>query len=94
MMGQKYKVITKDTFEEWQRIINAITNIAGVTVGLITRVLGNQVKTIVASQNAENPYLKLSRDSVIGSGIYCEQVIRNKTKLIINNALKKPKMGK
>ncbi|MTF37856.1 PAS domain S-box protein [Cyanobacterium aponinum] len=91
MMGQKYKVITKDTFQEWQRIINAITNIAGVTVGLITRVLGNQVKTIVASQNTENPYLKLSRDSVIGSGIYCEQVIRNKTKLIINNALKNQK---
>ncbi|PHV61105.1 PAS domain S-box protein [Cyanobacterium aponinum] len=89
MMGQKYKVITKDTFQEWQRIINAITNIAGVTVGLITRVLGNQVKTIVASQNTENPYLKLSRDSIIGSGIYCEQVITNKKRLIINNALTK-----
>ncbi|WP_330202668.1 PAS domain S-box protein [Cyanobacterium sp. Dongsha4] len=88
-MEQKYKVITKDTFQEWQRIIDAITNIAGVTVGLITRVLGNQIKTIVTSQNAENPYVKFSRDSVIGSGIYCEQVIRNKKRLIINNALTK-----
>lgn len=83
--------IPEEIFKKWQNIVNIIADIFKVPDALITRVDLPYLKVFKASKNDENPFEE--GDRVILAGHYCEEVIKNGKKLIINNALKDEKWG-
>lgn len=76
------------TLGEFQDIVDLVVRLAGVRVALIMSLVEDDIKVSVASHNASNPYHVGEREPLLGSGLYCEAVVRNQEKLLVANALK------
>ena len=72
---------------KWQEIVDIMAQIAGVPSGLIMRIVGDQIEVFVASRTPGNPYHAGETDTLPGSGLYCESVIRNRAELLVANAV-------
>ena len=73
--------------QKWQSMVDTITALADVPVGLVMRVVGDDIEVLVSSQTVGNPYKPGEAMRLPGSGLYCEDVIRRKEVLIVANAL-------
>jgi len=80
--------IPEKTITKWQDIINNISLIFNVPVGLIMRLKDEDIEVFVASNISVNPYKVGDSEHFENSGLYCETVIKTKDKLLIPNALK------
>lgn len=78
----------EETLGEFQDIVDLVVRVAGVRVALIMSLVENDIKVAVASHSANNPYHVGERESLIGSGLYCEAVVSSQEKLLVANALK------
>ncbi|MHC1718626.1 MAG: diguanylate cyclase [Acidaminococcaceae bacterium] len=76
---------------EWQEIVDLTASVAGVPVGLIMHLCGNDFEVLVSSKTEGNSYYVGEKCSLFGSGLYCEQVIESQEKLLVPNALKSEK---
>jgi PAS domain S-box-containing protein len=70
---------------KWQRIVNLLTRIAGVSSGMISRLDPPQTEALIVSENPDNPYQAGERHN-LGAGRYCEAVITLRSPLLIANA--------
>ncbi len=73
---------------EWQRIVDLLARIAGVPVGLIMHLCGQEIEVLVTSATEGNPYHVGEKETLFGSGLYCERVIDSQERLVVPNALK------
>ena len=64
-----------------------MAEIIGVPSGLIMRVVDSDIEVFVSSKTENNPYHSGDKESLFGSGLYCETVIKTKDKLLVPNAL-------
>ncbi len=78
--------ISDTLLAEWQKIVDIIAGIAGVPVGLIMCLCGRDLEVLVSSKTATNPYHVGDKESLVGSGLYCEKVIESQNKLLVPNA--------
>ncbi len=76
--------------EEWQQIVDIMAELLHVPAGLIMRVNGPDIEVFVSSQTPENPYHPGDKEHLIGSGLYCETVIKTRERLHVPNALSDP----
>ena len=76
--------------EEWQQIVDIMAELLNVPAGLIMRVNGPDIEVFVSSQTPENPYHPGDKEDLIGSGLYCETVIKTRDRLHVPNALSDP----
>ncbi|MBB1074328.1 diguanylate cyclase [Rhodoferax sp. 4810] len=83
----KFTDIPDSTIYKWQDIIDLVTRLANVRVGLIMRVVDDVIEVLIASNTANNPYSVGDAEHWIDSGLYCETVIKTQTKLLVPNAL-------
>lgn len=75
--------------KEWQSIVDLIARIAKVRAALIMRVEKGEIQVFVASSTKNNPYRPGgNKEHLIGSGLYCEMVIRKGRMLLVPNAEK------
>lgn len=79
---------TFQSLNEWQNIVDFITRISGVKVGLLMHVVEDEIEVLVSSQTENNPYEVGDNEHLDGSGLYCETVIKSQEMLIVPNALK------
>lgn len=80
--------LSTDTMAEWQSIIDLVTRLSNARVGLIMRVISDEIEVFVASNKEGNPYKINEKEYLHGSGLYCERVIKTQRELLVSNALK------
>ena len=86
--------ISEDIIKKWQNIVNILAKIISVPVVLIMRINLPYIEEFRSSETNSNPYKVGDKEHLIGSGLYCETVIKTKEKLLIPNALKDKKWSK
>jgi PAS domain S-box-containing protein/putative nucleotidyltransferase with HDIG domain len=75
--------------EAWQRSLDVLAVVIGVPVAVIMRVHPQEIEVFARSSNEENPYEK-GQMMPLGSGLYCEAVMRDRAELLVPNALADP----
>jgi hypothetical protein len=70
--------IPDNVLQDWQSIVDLVAHIGGVRVGLIMKVANKEIEVLVSSNSINNPYVVGEKEHLIGSGLYCERVIRDK----------------
>jgi len=73
--------------EKWQVIVDTLAELTRVPAGLIMRIRDDNLEVMVSSKTAGNPYHPGESECYLGSGLYCETVIRTRAELIVPNAL-------
>ena len=79
--------LTEKYLHAWQGVTDLVARLAGVRVGLIMRMIDEDIEVLVSSHTAGNPYRVGERERLRGSGLYCEAVITRQKKLLVPNAL-------
>lgn len=76
--------------EKWQEIVDTLAELTSCPAGLIMRIRDDNLEVMVSSKTAGNPYHPGESECYLGSGLYCETVIRTRLPLIVPNALDDP----
>ena len=76
--------ITNEILESWQNIVNTMAEILNLPAALIMKVDYPYIEVFSSSESDKNPYEVGDREHL--SGLYCEDVIKRKDKLLIPNA--------
>ena len=82
-------VIPDDTIKKWQEIVDTLSEILNVPAALIMKVDPPNIEVFRANESKDNPF-KDGRFYKL-AGVYCEEVIQSKKKLLVPNALKDKK---
>lgn len=91
MITKKLLIEINETIvQEWQEMINVLSNVASVPVALIMRLDMPFIEVFIASQGEWNPYHRGEKEEIEGSGLYCETVINSRDKLLVPDALNDP----
>ncbi|BCS95695.1 hypothetical protein DSLASN_13270 [Desulfoluna limicola] len=91
MVKKAMKVeVPEDIKENWQEITDILANLLGISAALVMRFTDPDIEVFVSSGSRGNPYQPGDKDAMLGSGLYCETVMRTKKKLLIPNALEDP----
>jgi len=72
--------------KKWQNIVDIMAKLIGVPAGLIMRIVDSDIEVFVSSQTSDNPYHPKEKETLYGSGLYCEAVISSRKDLLIPNA--------
>jgi len=87
MQGLKKDIkITNEIINSWQNIVNTVAEVIKVPSALIMKVDHPFIEVFRSSESNHNPYEVGHREHL--TGLYCEEVIKRKDKLLIPNALK------
>jgi hypothetical protein len=76
--------------KRWQEIADILAEIIGVPAALIMRFTEPGIEVFVSSDSKDNPYKPGDRETLYGSGLYCEAVIKAQEKLLVPDALADP----
>ncbi|MCD4717978.1 MAG: GAF domain-containing protein [Desulfobacterales bacterium] len=79
--------VSVDTLNKWQNIVDIMAELVGIPTALIMRLVESNIEVFIASQTDGNPYHPGDHEHFLGSGLYCETVIKANDKLLIPNAL-------
>ncbi len=82
--------IGEDVVRVWQEFLDVIAEVTEVPVALIMRLEEPYISVFLSSSGDQNPYKPMDKEHFENSGLYCEQVIKTKTMLLVPNALKNP----
>lgn len=74
---------------KWQRIVDLMAKTIGVPAGLIMRVDPPQIEVFISSATKGNPY-KQGERADLNTGLYCEQVMQQRSPLLVPDALQDP----
>jgi len=80
--------ISDSVLEKWQNIVDILAKVNNVPVALIMKIDLPDIRVFRSSQSEGNPYKVGDKEHLIGSGLYCENVINEKKMLLVPNALK------
>jgi PAS domain S-box-containing protein len=81
--------IANEVIGKWQRIVDLMAKTVGVPAGLIMRVDPPQIEVFVSSETGGNPYEQGERAD-LDSGLYCETVMKQRSPLLVPDALHDP----
>lgn len=79
--------IPEDIQQKWQNIVDILSEILKIPAALIMRLVESDIEVFVSSHSENNPYHPGDHDHFLGSGLYCETVIKTEKKLLVPNAL-------
>jgi hypothetical protein len=82
--------IPEDIHDQWQSIVDIVTETGGLPAGLIMRIIEEEIEVFIASKTESIPYRHGDREHLLGSGLYCETVITKKKPLHVPDALADP----
>jgi GAF domain-containing protein len=93
MEGSHPNPYTKEKLGEeiidlWQESVDVLASICGVPSGLIMRVDGSKIEVFTSSKTEETPYKPGDNEEYLGSGLYCEWVVKNEKQLLVPDATK------
>ena len=79
--------IPKSTMYSWQEVADVLAEIVGIPAALIMRLRDPNIEVFISSRSEGNPYHPGDKENLLGSGLYCETVIKSKSKLHVPDAL-------
>jgi len=79
-----------ETLHSWQSAVDILAALIPVPVALIMRVVDEDIEVFLSSKTEGNPYEHGDREHLLGSGLYCETVIRQRDRLLVPDALSDP----
>ncbi len=79
--------VDPDTLAGWQRTIDLMAEICEVPAALIMRIANDDIEVFVSSQTDGNPYRVGDKETLVGSGLYCEHVIKARAPLHVPDAM-------
>jgi hypothetical protein len=82
--------LSEEVLKEWQNLLDDTADILSVPAGLITRVDGETIEVLLASQTEDNPYPAGFTSPYPDSGWFCEYTLKSRKLNLIPNALKDP----
>jgi PAS domain S-box-containing protein len=91
-LGKEYIRITDKVLENWQKIVDTMAEMMNVPSALIMKVDHPYIEVFCTSASKGNPYKAGERERL--TGLYCEEVIKKKEKLLVPNALQDKKWDK
>lgn len=71
----------------WNKTLAVLAKLANVPVALAMKVDQGNIEVFSKNENSDNPYSIGEAESLIGSGLYCEHVIKTQHLLNVPNAL-------
>jgi GAF domain-containing protein len=72
---------------KWQGMVDLMAELVGVPAGLVMRIDRDDIEVFVSSKTEGNPYKTRDKEHLLGSGLYCERVIKTEKQLLVPNAL-------
>ena len=78
--------VPEEYLAKWQKTLNVMARIFEVPAGLIMRVYPTHIEVLVSSHTADNPYEPYEKTD-LGTGLYCETVMKTQKQLHVPNAL-------
>jgi sigma-54 dependent transcriptional regulator, acetoin dehydrogenase operon transcriptional activator AcoR len=91
-ISKEYIRISDKTLESWQKIVDTMAEMMNVPSALIMKVDHPYIEVFCSSISKNNPYKSGDRERL--NGLYCEEVIKKKEKLLVPNALQDKKWDK
>lgn len=82
--------LADDVIDAWQSLVDTMAQAFDVPAGLIMRLSGEEIEVFISSQSENNPYRPGDTEHFLGSGLYCETVIRTGNPLLVPDALVDP----
>lgn len=79
--------VPKDIQEKWQDIVNIVAQLCEVPAALIMKLIDPDISVFISSKSEGNPYHPGDKEHFEDSGLYCETVIKSKSKLLVPDAL-------
>ncbi|HBF43050.1 MAG TPA: sigma-54-dependent Fis family transcriptional regulator [Desulfobacteraceae bacterium] len=89
---KEYIRITDKILNSWQKIVDTIAEIINIPSALIMKVNHPYIEVFSSNISNNNPYKAGDREHL--TGLYCEEVIKKKEKLLVPNAMKDKKWNK
>jgi GAF domain-containing protein len=80
-------VVPLDILKNWQEIADILAAMVGIPAALIMRFTDPYIEVFVSSSSEGNPYHPGEKETLYGSGLYCETVIKTQDQLHVSNAL-------
>jgi len=78
--------IGAEELAKWQQLVDLLARLADVPAALIMRATAAEIEVFVSSASSENPYHPGDREHLVGSGLYCEDVITRRDRLLVPDA--------
>ncbi len=82
--------LMEDDLQTWQSLVDTMAEVFSVPAGLIMRLSGDDIEVLVSSRTSGNPYEPGDKEEFLGSGLYCETVVRSGKHLLVPDALADP----
>ena len=89
---KEYIRISDEIVNSWQKIVDTMAEVMDVPAALIMKVDHPYIEVFSSSGSKSNPYKAGDREHL--TGLYCEEVIKRKERLLVPNALKDKKWDK
>jgi len=86
LINKRDITIPEEVIRKWQSIVNIMAELIDVPAALIMKVDPPYIEVFRSSESSKNPYKVGGREHL--TGLYCEQVIKTRSKLLVPNALK------
>ena len=80
--------LPKELLSGWQSAVDIMADVMGVPIGLVTRLREKDLEVLLTSRTEENPFQAGEEIGLLGSGSYCEEVVRVRGLLRVTNARK------
>jgi len=80
-------LVDAETLAGWQMIVDLMAEICDVPAGLVMRITGDDIEVFISSGTEGNPYHVGQKETLLGSGLYCEHVIKTRMPLHVPDAL-------
>jgi len=72
--------------ERWQSAVDILAKLSGVAAALVMRIRDEDIEVFLSSRTEGNPYSPGHGERLLGSGLYCETVIRTRSRLLVRHA--------
>ncbi|MCX4191427.1 sensor domain-containing diguanylate cyclase [Methylophaga sp. OBS1] len=82
--------VSNDLLRQWQTMLDLLAEYIAVPVALIMRLDHDKITVCVKNSAVSNPYQIGETEVLLGSGLYCEEVVRKNAPLFVENALNDP----
>jgi len=77
----KFLLVDTETLADWQMIVDLMAEICDVPAGLVMRITGDDIEVFASSRTEGNPYHVGEKETLLGSGLYCEHVVKTRNPL-------------
>ena len=92
MSGKEYLRVSDEIITSWNKIVDTMAEIINVPSALIMKADHPYIEVFSSNKSKKNPYQAGDRELL--TGLYCEEVIKRRERLLVPNALKDKKWDK